>query len=85
MESRQETEEVTGSKAPLQGAAWSLWGNLERGCPRWSAPWGGGNSTPVHFLGQHAPPIPLGQDRKVSRTRQPRGETQRCSAAAVLR
>lgn len=80
----QETEEMRGNKAPLRGAAQCLWGSLERGCPRWSAPWWGGNSTPVHFLGQHAPPIPLGQGRKESRTKEPRGGTRRCFGEVVL-
>lgn len=80
----QETEEVKGNKAPLRGAAQGLWGSLDRGCPRWSAPWWGGNSTPVHSLGQHAPPIPLGQDRKESRTKEPRAGTRRCFGEVVL-
>lgn len=80
----QETEEVRGNKAPLQGVARALWGSLERGCPRWFAPWGGDSSTPVHFPGQREPPIPLGQGRRESRTREPREETQRCFGGVVL-
>lgn len=84
MEKGQETEEVRGKKAPPQGAAQGQWGSLERGCPRWCAPWWGGSSTPVHSLGQHAPPIPLGQGRKESRRKGPRSETRRCSGEAAL-
>lgn len=77
-------EEARGIEAPPRGAARGSWGSLDRGCPRWSAPWWGGNNTPVHFLGQCAPPIPLGQDRKESRMREPRAETQRCFGEVVL-
>ena len=78
-EKGQEIEEVRGNKE-----AQGLWGSLGRGCPRWCAPWRGGRSIPVHFLGQRAPPIPLGQGRKESRTREPREETRRCFCEAVI-
>jgi len=71
-----ETEEATGNTA-----ARGPWGSLERGCPRWCAPWTGGSSTPVHCLRQRAPPIPLGRGRRESRTR---GETRRCFGEVVL-
>lgn len=84
MEKGQETEEVRGNKAPLRGGAQGPWGSLERGCPRWYAPWRGDSSTPVHFVGQRAPPILLGQGGKESRTKEPRGETRRCFGEVVL-
>lgn len=74
------TEEVRESKEEARDP----WGSLERGCPRWCALWRGGSNTPVHFPGQCAPPIPLGQGWKERRTKEPRGETQRCFCEAVL-
>lgn len=82
-EKRQETVEVLGNKGPREVGR-GLWGSLKRDCPRWCAPWWRGSSTPVHFPDQHAPPIPLGQGRKESRTKELRGETQRCFCEAVL-
>lgn len=80
---RQETVGAMGNKGTLQ-VAQGLGESLKRDCPRWCAPWRGGSSTPVHFPDQRAPPIPLSQGRKESRTKELRGETQKCFGEAVL-
>lgn len=84
MERGRETEEAKGSKVPLPEGGQGPEGSLGMGCPRWCAPSRGDSNTPVHSPGQHAPPIPLGQGRKESRRRGPRGETLRCFGVVVL-
>lgn len=78
-------EGVMESRVLLEGVAQGPWGSLKRGYPRWCAPFRGGSSIPVHFPGQHEPPIPPLLGRKESKVRDPKGEILRCFGEAVLR
>lgn len=81
MERRQEKEEVKETEDSLRRETPGMWGSLRKACPRWSAPCRGGNNTPVHFLGQHAPPIRSDPGRKESA----KEESWKCFGGAALR